>query len=105
MSTGPAAVLVHTLWKLGWTIDKPHVWLTPAGESINLDMVCPKDLKKLISIDAARWAWSRAIPKHVVYQHLDGPPFLDPVVKALNQGGSMARKKGLEGSTGRGYQI
>ena len=81
--TGPAAVLLATLLKLGWSIKTPGIWITPGKEELCLDDVCPRDIRKLIEVDATRWTWTRAIPAHQAYQHLDRPPLLDPIQKLL----------------------
>eukprot|EP00973_Karenia_brevis_P005511 750397-Karenia_brevis.AAC.1 len=88
MLEGPAAVVAATLQRIGWKAEDAAQWTTARGDGVLLDEVCPKDVTKLIELDATRHAWEQAIPHHDIYAHLDGMPLLDPIIDLLRRTGT-----------------
>ena len=95
---GPAEVLVATLRRIGWTILTPCIWQNAVGQRLHLDEVCPRDIKKLALLDAGRRTWERAVAGHAMYQHLQGPPLIEPIIGLLKKEGpgwGSAQKRAL----------
>ena len=84
---GPAAVVVASLLRVGWSCASPTEWVTPTGDRRIVTDLAPRDVARLVSHSALQWYWSQASQRHVHMSHLDRPPFLSPIVRLLAEDG------------------
>eukprot|EP00959_Pyramimonas_sp_CCMP1952_P260782 5452793-Pyramimonas_sp.AAC.1 len=84
---GPAAVVVASLPRVGWSCTSPTEWVIPTGGRLIVTDSAPRDVARLVSHSALQWSWSQASQRHVHMSHLDHPPFLSPIVRPLAEGG------------------
>jgi len=85
-ATGPAAGLLATLWRLGWTVLAPTRFLTDEGVLLDVTLDSPAAAATLARASVRRWQLSRAMAHFpdlvpAAFDHAGGP-VLGPGVAA-----------------------
>ena len=82
---GPARATIASLQRIGWSLLSPFVWQPPRGQAINIDHVAPRDLTRLLKIDALNWTWVQAAQHRSLYDGLTAAPLLQPLQRILKK--------------------
>ena len=80
---GPTAAFVATMRQIGWTGNHDLTISRPDGAPFSLLDTFPWEGAVYARRSLQTTTWREAAGKHEMYEHLEGPPFLQGVTKAL----------------------
>ena len=60
---GPAAAIIVTLKRIGWTVHSATEWISDLGMPINLELLSPALVQSLVCEAVQRWRWKQVAVK------------------------------------------
>ena len=60
---GPAAAIIVTLKRIGWTVHSATEWISDLGRPINLELLSPAVVQSLVCEAVQRWRWKQVAVK------------------------------------------
>ena len=97
---GPSGATMTSLARLGWTALSATEWITDLSVFIDLRLVCPKTVSKLVRAAVVRWTWRQLAKDRPDLAHLEGGAELKPIVDLLRSPPTPVWTRAMQGCLG-----
>jgi hypothetical protein len=82
---GPAGAVIQAAERIGWTWPAWSVLRTAEGAVLDMEKVCPQDIKAMVQLASEKAHWSKWAASSEEWKDLMQGPWLQPVMQVLGR--------------------